>query len=221
MTKTNPTIRQKLLFALITLVFAQTLSAAPAIDPYPQVLITTTHGEFVLELDTARAPITVRNFLGLVKKGHYNGTIFHRVIKEFVAQAGGYDVNYNARPETPTIVNESGNGLSNQRGTIAMARHGDPHSAGAQFYINLANNERLDPREDRWGYTVFGNVIEGMETFDEIEQLPTGPAGELPSDVPAMPVIIKSTRILTMADIEKRAADELAAAEKLLSEFDN
>lgn len=188
----------------------------PDISGFPQVLVTTTHGELVIELEPSRAPITVGNFIDLVKKGYYKDTVFHRVIAGFVAQGGGHRVDYSALPDTPTIVNESGNGLSNMRGTIAMARESKPHTANSQFYINLVDNTKLDPSRERWGYTVFGRVVSGMETIDRISDLPTGPAGPFESDFPAMPVIVKTMKILTNKEVEARSAAELEAAEKML-----
>ncbi|MEM7612941.1 MAG: peptidylprolyl isomerase [Pseudomonadota bacterium] len=192
----------------------------PTLSGYPQVLVDTSHGEFVIELEPARAPITVNNFVALVTSGFYEKTIFHRVMAGFVVQGGGHNMDYSAKEETPTIVNESGNGLSNQRGTIAMARQAAPHTANSQFYINLADNSRLDPREDRWGYTVFGRVISGMETLDRIASLPTGPAGPFASDVPSMPVILNTAKLLSDAEVEARAQAELEAAQKLLEEME-
>lgn len=189
------------------------------VSGYPQVLAETSHGEFVVELEADRAPITATNFVRLVQEKHYDGTIFHRVIAGFVVQGGGHKVDYSATTGTPTIVNESGNGLSNQRGTIAMAREAAPHTANSQFFINLADNSRLDPRDDRWGYTVFGRVVAGMDTIDRIAGLPTGPGGPFASDVPAMPVIVSSMRVLSDAEIEARAQAELEAAQKLLEEM--
>ncbi len=189
------------------------------VSGYPQVLIETSHGEFVVELEADRAPITATNFVKLVTDGYYDKTIFHRVIAGFVVQGGGHNTDYSPRTETAHIVNESGNGLSNERGSIAMARASEPHSANSQFYINLADNSRLNPREDRWGYTVFGRVVSGMDNVDRIASLPTGPAGPFASEVPAMPVILQSARLLTDAEVQARAQAELEAAQKLLEEM--
>ena len=163
----------------------------------PQLVrVYTTAGSFLLELDSTRAPLTVANFLDYVQAGHYNGTIFHRVIANFVVQGGGYDEKYVERPVRADIPNESGNGLSNRRGTIGIARTGDPHSANAQFYLNLSDNPSLDPQSSRWGYAVFGKIIEGMSVVDEIGALATGPGGAFDSDVPLKPVIIEKVEIL-------------------------
>lgn len=148
-------------------------------------------GEFVIALDSARAPLSVANFLEYVRAGHYDGTIFHRVINNFVAQGGGYDEKLVEKPTRPNVVNESGNGVSNRRGTVGMARTGEPHSANAQFYVNLADNPMLDPQPSRWGYAVFGQVVEGMEVVDAIGAVATGEVGPLDRDAPLKPVVIR------------------------------
>ena len=150
----------------------------------------------VVELDGNRAPITVSNFVTYVRDGHYDGTIFHRVIPGFVAQAGGYVTDYEVKPTRGPIPNESGNGLTNDEGTIAMARQNPPHTATSQFYINLADNDALNPNPRRWGYTVFGQVVEGMDVLAAIAAVPTGSGGPFPSDVPQAPIIIESARLL-------------------------
>ena len=160
-------------------------SAADAVRVY------TNRGTFVIELESTRAPLTVANFLGYVRAGHYNGTIFHRVIANFVAQGGGFDEKYVEKPARASIPNESGNGLSNRRGTVGIARTADPHSANAQFYVNLGDNPQLDPQSSRWGYAVFGKVIEGMGVIDDIGSTATGAGGPFESDLPLKPVIIE------------------------------
>lgn len=157
----------------------------------PRVKVQTSMGSFVLELDAQRAPLSVANFLGYVRDGHYTGTIFHRVIANFVAQAGGYDEKFTERPARQKVPNESGNGLSNRRGTVGMARTGEPHSADAQFYINLSDNPPLDPQASRWGYAVFGKVVEGMDVVDAIGSVATGAGGSFDGDVPAKPIVIE------------------------------
>ncbi len=174
--------------------------AEDKLPAHPHVRIETTAGAFVLELEGKRAPITVRNFLSLIDNGDYEGTIFHRVIPDFMIQGGGYTPDLKERESDNTIPNESGNGMSNVYGTIAMARTSDPHSAGAQFFINVAFNTRLGPNPDGWGYTVFGYVIEGMDVVDKIALLPTGPAGRFKSDVPVVPVVIKKVSRLVYDD---------------------
>ncbi|NOR66527.1 MAG: peptidyl-prolyl cis-trans isomerase [Woeseiaceae bacterium] len=180
-------------FVLI-LLFLSSWGAAygeDSIPAHPHVRVETTQGTFVLELEGRRAPLTVRNFLSLVDSGHYEGTIFQRVIPGFMIQGGGYTPDLNARESTYIIPNESGNGLSNTYGTIAMARTSNPHSASAQFFINVADNTQLDPSPGTWGYAVFGYVIEGMEVVDKIATSQTGPAGKFRKDVPTVPVVIK------------------------------
>lgn len=163
---------------------------------YPKVKVETTKGEFILQLNGQRAPITVANFLQYVRDGHYTDTIFHRVIDGFMAQGGGYTVDFKKKETREPIVNESGNGLQNRRGTIAMARTNAPHSADAQFFINLVDNIRLDPSPTRWGYAVFGEVVDGMEVLDNIALAPTGPGGPFKTDVPQAPVIIEKMTLL-------------------------
>jgi cyclophilin family peptidyl-prolyl cis-trans isomerase len=165
---------------------------------YPQFLIVTNQGDILVELDARKAPLTVANFYTRVKEGFYVDTIFHRVINGFVAQGGGMTADYQAKDTPDPIPNESGNGLKNKRGTIAMARTNKPHSATTQFFFNLVDNAELDPLATRWGYAVFGEVKEGMEVLDRIAHLPTGPSpdGSLQSDVPATPVVIKSITLV-------------------------
>jgi len=163
----------------------------------PRVQIVTNVGSFVIELDSERAPFTVDNFLNYVRQGHYTGTIFHRVIHGFVAQAGGFTADFSTKPVGQSVVNESGNGLSNMRGTVGLARQTAPHSGTAQFYVNLADNMDLNPRPTRWGYTVFGRVIEGMDIVDEIGQKPTGAGGEFDRDVPLETIIIERAELLS------------------------
>ncbi len=164
-------------------------SLAPA-PIRPEVKFVTTEGNFIVQLNPERAPLTVRNFLAYVRSGFYNGTIFHRVIPGFVIQGGGFTVKYKEKKTRKPIPNESGNGLSNRRGTIAMARNMAPHTATAQFYINLADNTKLDPRPDRWGYAVFGKVVSGMKVVDKIASVPTGPAGPFKQNTPQIQVVI-------------------------------
>lgn len=139
---------------------------------YPKVKISTTIGNMVFELDRNRAPITVNNFLSYVLTQRYNGTVFHRLEHEFVLQGGGYDKNLDSIKTFPKIINESGNGLKNDYGTIAMARLYDPHSATSQFFINLSDNDSLNPGS-RWGYAVFGSIVEGFEILDKVKTIET------------------------------------------------
>ena len=158
-------------------------------ENYPQVEIVTTSGTFTLELDRNRAPLSVENFLGYVEEGFYTDTIFHRVIEGFVIQSGGYTTEFEMKETKPEIVNESGNGLSNRRMTVGMARSSEPHTASSQFYINLVDNVSLDPMPTRWGYAVFGEVISGFEVVAAIGQSATQTFQDL-QDVPVAPIII-------------------------------
>lgn len=162
----------------------------------PRVRVQTNLGSFVIELDPARAPLTVANFLQYVRDGHYNGTIFHRVVNNFIAQGGGYDEKQVERPTRPNVPNESGNGLSNRRGTVGLARTAEPHSGNAQFYVNLNDNAALDPQPSRWGYTVFGRVVEGMNVMDDIGAVATGSVGVFEKDTPLTPVVIQKVEEL-------------------------
>lgn len=186
---------KKTLIALILGLSCSLASAADKVPAHPYIEIVTTEGTIILELDGKQAPITVGHFLELVDSGFYDGLIFHRVIPGFMAQGGGYTPGLKLKETDASIPNESGNGMSNVRGTIAMARTGDPHSANSQFFINVAANDRLDPRKSMvggsWGYTVFGFVIQGMEVVDKMVTVQTGPQGPLKSDVPVVPIVIK------------------------------
>jgi len=172
-----------------------TLPQSIASENYPQVEMVTSSGTFVLELDRNRAPVTVENFLSYVKEGFYKDTIFHRVIEGFVIQAGGYTKDFEEKETNPEIINESGNGLKNQRMSIGMARNNLPHSGSSQFYINLANNYPLDPTPTRWGYAVFGDVIDGMDVVDAIGHSATESKQGL-QNVPVAPIIILEARII-------------------------
>lgn len=164
----------------------------------PKVLFQTSMGDFTVELEPDLAPQTVENFLNYVREGHYNGTIFHRVIKGFMIQGGGFDKNFERQETGKPVENEADKGLENERGTIAMARTGDPHSATDQFFVNSVFNGFLNHRsktQQGWGYTAFGKVIDGMNIVGRIGRVDTGPAGPFPSDVPLEPVIIKKATI--------------------------
>ena len=154
------------------------------------IIIETSEGNITVHLDGKRAPITVSNFVSLIKADYFDNTVFHRVIDNFMIQGGGFDKNMNDLESLNTIPNESGNGLSNLRGAIAMARTSEPHSANAQFFINTKDNRSLNPKSGRWGYAVFGTVIEGMEVVDKISKKPTGPKGRFAADVPIETVLI-------------------------------
>lgn len=187
------------LFRLLALSAALLLgfaSLASAQQSAPRVRVNTTLGSFVIELDTQRAPLTVASFLEYVKAGHYTDTVFHRVIGNFVVQGGGYDTKYVEKPTRAGTPNESGNGLSNRRGTVGLARTGEPHSGTAQFYVNLADNAALDPQPSRWGYTVFGRVVEGMNVVDDIGAVATGNVGPFDRDAPMQPILIKRVEVV-------------------------
>lgn len=190
------------IFPLITVIAIAAIavpatSAGQKLIAHPQVKLETTEGVIVIELDTKRAPLSVAHFVKLTRNGFYDGTIFHRVARDFVVQGGGYSTKFVEKEDSETLANESGNGLTNRRGTIAMARTDDPHSANSQFFINVSDNTQLDPRSDRWGYAVFGKVIEGMDVVDGIASLPTGPGGSLPKEVPLLQVVIKKATVIT------------------------
>jgi cyclophilin family peptidyl-prolyl cis-trans isomerase len=169
------------------------VSAAPAAksNSPPRVQVVTNMGSFVVELNQERAPLTVTHFLHYVEEGFYNGTVFHRVVPNFVIQGGGLDADYKVKNAPLKVVNESGNGLTNARGTVGAARGNEPHSSDSQFYINLYDNAALDPNATRWGYAVFGKVVQGMEVVDKIGNVPTGAHGVIKEDVPLKPVIIE------------------------------
>jgi cyclophilin family peptidyl-prolyl cis-trans isomerase len=157
----------------------------------PRVQVVTSLGSFTLELNAERAPLTVAHFLKYLDQGHYSGTTFHRVVANFVIQGGGFDTAGKVVPAPVKVVNESGNGLTNQRGSVGMARSADPHGGDAQFYVNLYDNEALDPNKTRWGYAVFGKVVQGMEVVDKIGNVATGARGAFKEDAPLQPVVIE------------------------------
>ena len=194
-------------FAATILIIATSLMAqiASASDA-PIVKLETSHGNIVLQLDAKAAPNTVANFVKYVEDGFYNGTIFHRVISDFMIQGGGFDAQLKKKDTRAPIKNEANNGLKNVRGSIAMARTQDPHSATAQFFINTVDNGFLNfsaPNLRGWGYAVFGKVIEGMETVDMIRAVATGNQGIF-RDVPIEPVTIhKASLVVEEAQAEQ------------------
>jgi len=176
------------------------MDVVPVQEPEPvketktMICMKTTKGDIKLELDAEKAPNTVANFLKYVNGGHYSGTIFHRVIDNFMIQGGGFTPNMVQKNAPHTVDNEANNGLKNVRGSIAMARTSDPHSAGAQFFINVVDNGFLDfksPTQQGWGYCVFGKVIEGMDVVDAIRAVPTAPG-----DVPKETITITSVTVV-------------------------
>jgi len=191
-----------LLLGLIVAPLASLAQSTDAPAGSPRVRVHTTAGSFVIELNRERAPLTVDAFLAYVKQGFYNGTIFHRVVQGFIAQAGGYTADYKLKPTKGQVFNESGNGLSNLRGTVAMARTNEPHSGTSQFYINLSDNVDLNPRPTRWGYAVFGRIVDdkekddGMRVVDDIGHRPTGAAGPFQQNVPVEPIVIETIELI-------------------------
>lgn len=185
--------RVQMMVLLSVLMVGSTVAAV-----LPQVEIRTNLGVITVELQADRAPGSVKNFLAYVKSGHYDGTVFHRVIDGFMIQGGGFDLSLSQKKTNAPIRNEANNGLRNVRYTLAMARTSDPHSATAQFFINVGDNAFLDHRSQTpsgWGYAVFGRVVSGQAVVDKIARVPTGSAGDM-QDVPVDPVMIESVRLL-------------------------
>jgi len=190
-----PNSRRSFLTLLAALSFGGLFASAHAAD-HPQVALNTSMGKIVLELYPDKAPKSVDNFLRYVKDGHYDGTVFHRVIDGFMIQGGGFDASMKQKPTRAPIQNEAANGLKNTAYTVAMARTSDPHSASAQFFINVKDNAFLDyPGQDGWGYAVFGKVVQGTEVVDKIRQVKTGNSGMF-RDVPVKPVVIESAAVV-------------------------
>jgi peptidyl-prolyl cis-trans isomerase A (cyclophilin A)/peptidyl-prolyl cis-trans isomerase B (cyclophilin B) len=190
--RTQSALLARLLLALLVLG-----GSARAADAPTQVRVSTNMGDFVIELRTDRAPLTTTNFLRYVREGFYSGTLFHRVVANFVIQGGGHDAaTLKLKGTHDSVFNESGNGLQNKRGTVGMARSEAPHSGNSQFYVNLVDNSDLDPVPTRWGYTVFGRVVQGMDVVDRIGETATGATGPFKSDAPLKPVIIEKMEII-------------------------
>jgi len=183
--------------ALLLLALPLALVCARADEAPTQVRVVTNMGEFVIEVRADRAPLTVANFLRYVREGFYTNTLIHRVVPNFVIQGGGHEAStMKLKPTHENIVNEAGNGLQNKRGTVGLARTPEPHSGNAEFYINLVDNPDLDPVPTRWGYAVFGRVVQGMDVIDRIGEVPTGSIGPFKQDAPLKPVIIESATIV-------------------------
>ncbi len=195
---THPVKRPLISALLLAAVLPWGVSTAQAEEATPDVILHTSHGAIGIELFQAEAPESVDNFLTYVQDGHYDGTIFHRVIDGFMVQGGGFDEEMRQKSTRDPITNEADNGLKNRRGTLAMARTGAPHSATAQFFINVGDNGFLDhvsPQSGQtWGYAVFGQVVEGMEVVDAIRRVPTGSRGPF-QDVPREPVVIERAEL--------------------------
>ncbi len=184
-------------------------TAAPSSEPAPnpRVLVKTSMGAFVIELYPRRAPLTVQAFLQYVADGQYTDTLFHRVIANFVIQGGGHDAaTYKLKPIRGYVPNESGNGLQNKRGWVGLARAVGPHTGNCQFYINLVDNPELDPLPTRWGYAVFGRVVEGMDIVDSIGVVPTGAFGPFKQNAPLKPVVIQSITVIPPDESSSAAA---------------
>lgn len=185
--------------AALALAMNLATSAAALAQDAPRVKFVTTAGAFVVEVYPDKAPKTVENFLQYVRSKHYDGTIFHRVIDNFMIQGGGFDAKYAEKPTRPPVPLEATNGLKNDSGMIAMARTSDPNSATSQFFINVKDNSRLNaPSPDGFGYTVFGKVVSGAEVIEKIKGTPTGAGGPFQSDVP------KTTILINSATLEKK-----------------
>src|SRR5450755_1958275 len=183
------------------------LTSALAATGPPRVRVTTSMGPFVIELAPERAPLTVANFLRYVHEGHYTDTLIHRVVGNFVIQGGGHAAtDMQLKPNHESVVNESGNGLQNKRGAVGLARSEGPHSGNSQFYVNISDNPDLDPVATRWGYAVFGRVVEGMDVVDRIGAVATGPVGPFKSDSPLKPVVIQK-----IEEVEAPAAPPAAS----------
>jgi cyclophilin family peptidyl-prolyl cis-trans isomerase len=186
--------------ALLVLAGLLVHTTAPAADQATQVRVTTNVGDFVVELLPDRAPLTVANFLRYVREGYYSGTLVHRVVANFVIQGGGHSAaDLKLKPVHDPVNNESGNGLQNKRGMVGLARGESAHSGNAQFYVNLVDNPDLDPLPTRWGYAVFGRVVQGMDVVDRIGVTPTGASGPFKSDTPLKPIIIQKVDIVDAA----------------------
>jgi cyclophilin family peptidyl-prolyl cis-trans isomerase len=208
-----PTARRSLLAGLVLLAglasLAPAAGAAEPPKPAPaeapastdgpptHVRFETNMGSFTIELAVTRAPLTVANFINYVRSGYYTGAIFHRVISNFVVQGGGFDEKLQPKNATTTVPNESGNGLSNKRGTVGLARGESPHSGNAQFYVNLTDNDDLDPTPLRWGYAVFGKVVDGFDVVERMGHVPTGSTGPFTRDAPLDPIVIKKAELLS------------------------
>jgi cyclophilin family peptidyl-prolyl cis-trans isomerase len=166
----------------------------------PQVQVFTSMGNFIIELNPERAPLTVAHFLKYVDEGFYSGTIFHRSVSNFLIQGGGYDGDYKLKGSPTKVVNESGNGLTNQRGAVGLARTTEPHDGDVQFFVNLNDNAALDPNPARWGYAVFGKVVQGMDVVDRIGNVATGARGPFKEAAPLKNVVIEKIERVPAAE---------------------
>jgi cyclophilin family peptidyl-prolyl cis-trans isomerase len=201
-------IRLSLIALAASLVSLTAMAAGPE-----RVRVTTNLGSFVIELQRDRAPLTVENFINYVRGGQYTNTLFHRVISGFLIQGGGVGTDYKPKPTLKPIANEAGNGLKNFRGTVGLARASGPHTGDAQFFINVADNADLDPLPTRWGYAVFGKVVEGMDVVDRINVSPTGSMGPFKQDAPLQAVVIQKIEIISEAAPAAPAASSAPATQ--------
>jgi cyclophilin family peptidyl-prolyl cis-trans isomerase len=191
----SPSLARLALFSLVA--FASLAQAAPSANP--SVVVETSEGSFEIELFADKAPKSVENFLGYVKSGHYDNTVFHRVMPGFMVQGGGFTTDYARKPTRDPVENEATNGLKNERGTVALARTRVVHSATAQFFVNVNTNPHLDHAgkdPSTYGYAVFGRVTKGMEVVDKIAAVPVGACKDLPRDCPKSPIVIKTVRLV-------------------------
>jgi len=189
----------KKLLATLLLISGIITLATTAYAANPKVVMTTNLGAITIELDADKAPKSVGNFLNYVQQGYYNGTIFHRVINDFMIQGGGFTPDLQRKPTNAPVMNEANNGLKNLKGTLAMARTNDPHSATAQFFINVKDNDFLNHRSPTprgWGYAVFGKVVKGMNVVEKIRNTQTGSKGPFRSDVPQTDIIIEKVELV-------------------------
>ena len=201
MTLSKRTFGRRACLALATLGLLAGQAWAQGASAAPKVKFSTSAGDFVVEVYPDKAPKTVENFLQYVKDKHYDGTVFHRVIDNFMVQGGGFDAAYAQKPTRPPVLHEGREALAkggdkNVIGTLAMARTNDPNSASAQFFINVRDNDFLNPTAQAPGYTVFGKVVSGMDVVNKIKATPTGAGGPFPSDVPKTPVLVNSATLV-------------------------
>ncbi len=199
-------IARSLLLAAVATVVLLAQPTVHAAEPSPQVKVSTNMGDFIIELMPDRAPLTVANFLRYVKEGYYTNTLIHRVVANFVIQGGGHDATtYQLKSTHEPVFNESGNGLQNKRGMVGLARGEAPHSGNSQLYVNLVDNPDLDPLPTRWGYAVFGRVVQGMDVVDRIGVTATGAFGPFKSDAPLKPVVIQKIELIDAAQAQPAA----------------
>lgn len=211
-------LRAPLAAATLLLGLACLTGTAAAEEQTTQVRVVTNMGDFVIEVRPERAPLTAADFLRYVKEGFYTNTLIHRVVPNFVIQGGGHDATtMSLKPTHENIVNESGNGLQNKRGAVGLARSTSPHSGNAEFYVDLVDNPDLDPVPTRWGYAVFGRVVQGMDVIDKIGETPTGAAGPFKQDAPLKPVIIESMTVVAPTTGAPAAQPVTPAEPKILS----